>query len=1062
MIAAAVLTVSWSAWFRQYWRSAVWTLCSLLMASTTAISLSTGRIEPLFVSIILLLVGTATLAPWSVSWQVGLELVGVGSFAAGSLGAPSSPYQWLGLITVIALDHVWITVGRRNRAEISRGVQALRGNESRLEQKLDELDRAERRARRSEATLRRMFDATSETIVVTTFPDGTVLDVNPEFSRQTGYTREAALGATTLELGLWADPAARVEFVRQLLSTGQVRELEANFRTKDGTEIPTLISAAQFELDGETRVVTMTRDITVLKEAAKKLLESRDAFRKIIESSPDPITINRLSDGRYIQVGRKLAVAEYSRDEALGKTPRELNVWSEKREFKHFMEILRSKGRVRNLEVSFRTKSGEVAPCLISAVIVELNGDPCIVSFVRDVTNLKLIETKLKQSEATLRKVIEAFPDPITINTLSDGRFIAVNNAALQVTGYTREEMLDQHAAEFWSDRAQLGKFLKHMRTDSAVRNMEMGLRNKHGGVSPNLVSAVLADIDGKQSIISITRDITALKNTENELRAAREAALAAGRAKSEFLSSMSHEIRTPMNAILGMTEILWDSSLGQEQRRYLSIMRANGDALLKLINDILDLAKIESGRLQMETTEVKLDEVVDQVAETMAIRAHEKGLELSVRVAPDVPLNLIGDPLRLRQILINLVGNAVKFTETGAIVLSVERVTPDAAAVQPNAAIDESCLRFSVRDTGVGIPRDKLSLLFSSFTQADSSTTRKYGGSGLGLAIVKRLVELHGGEIHVESEPGRGSCFSFTAKFKVRAADSTPRLRSSIDLRGVRTLVTDDMAVNRLIIREILVKEGAEVSESEGGAQALTELERAKLAGTPYQLLLLDGRMPDMDGIEVLRRLRELDKDGASYGVAVVMLTSDDLGSQVARLPEVGVENYLVKPVRRSDLLATVARALGSHAPTEEASEAVASDPVRAPSLRILLADDSVDNRLLIRTFLKKTACELVEVPDGAAALQRFKERKYDLVLMDMRMPVVDGDTATRAIRAWERTENLAHTPVIALTASALVEDVRRCIEAGCDLHIAKPVKRATLLSAIRQLANPDALSAP
>ncbi|HVA80088.1 MAG TPA: PAS domain S-box protein [Candidatus Binataceae bacterium] len=1058
LIGAAVLAVTWTAWFSRYWRSTVWTLCCTLLASTTAISIANGQIEPLFVSIILLLIGAATLVPWSASWQVGLELAGVGSFAAGRFGAPLSPYHWLGLITVIALAHFWNTVGRSNRAELSRGVQALRENEVRLEQKVIELDHAERRARQSQATIRRMFDATSETIIVSKLPDGTILDVNPEFTRQTGYTKEAALGASTLDLRLWVDLATRAKFISQIQSTGKIRELETRLRTKDGTEVPVLISAARIELDGEACVVSMMRDITVLKDATKKLLESQDAFREIIESSPDPITINRLSDGRYMQLGREFAVAEYSRDEALGKTPEELNLWNDRRELKHFMETLRRKGLVRNMEVSFRTKSGDLTPCLISATIIEIGGEPCIVSFVRDVTIMKRAETRLRQSEATLRVVIEAIPDPITINALSDGRYIAINNAWAQATGYNREDALGRPVTDLWADPGQMREFLRRLRTDSAVLNMEMGLRNKDGGVSPNLVSAVLADIDGEQSIISITRDITALKNTENELRAAREAALAAGRAKSEFLSSMSHEIRTPMNAILGMTDILWENSPTQEQRRYLSIMRSNSDALLNLINDILDLAKIESGRLQMETTDLKLDELIDKVAEMMAIRAHEKGLELSVRVAPDVPVHLIGDPLRLRQILINLVGNAVKFTETGGIVLSVDRATPDAAAAQPHGASDGLRLRFSVRDTGVGIPSDKLGMLFSSFTQADSSTTRKYGGSGLGLAIVKRLVELHGGEIYVESEPGRGSCFSFTAQFGAGSADSPARPSSAIDLSGVRTLVVDDTAVNRLIIREILAKESAEVSECESGAEALAELERAKCSGTPYRLLVLDGRMPGMDGIEVLRRLRELDKDGVGYRVVVVMLTSDDLGAQVASLREVGVESYLVKPVRRSELLATVARALGAQGPSTRGAEVSPADTVSVSPLRILLADDSEDNRLLIRAYLKKTACELVEAEDGAAALQRFKEGKYDVVLMDMRMPVVDGDTATRAIRAWERAEKLPRTPVIALTASALVEDVRRCLAAGCDLHVAKPVKRTTLVSAIYQLVNPDA----
>jgi two-component system sensor histidine kinase/response regulator len=543
----------------------------------------------------------------------------------------------------------------------------------------------------------------------------------------------------------------------------------------------------------------------------------------------------------------------------------------------------------------------------------------------------------------------------------------------------------------------------------------------------------------------------------EKELVAAREAALAASRTKSEFLSSMSHEIRTPMNAILGMADLLAeDPALTTEEHRYVETMRSNGNALLHLINDILDLAKIESGKLSLEAIGFDLEEVVERTLQTMSVRAHGKGLELTTRIMPEVPHNLIGDPLRLGQILINLIGNAIKFTEDGEVGLTV--ATESASA---DDAADAVRLRFSISDTGIGIPADKLATIFSGFSQADASITRRFGGSGLGLTIVTRLTKLMAGSVDVQSEVGRGSTFSFTVALPRDPQPPAVLSRKVARLDGLHILIVDDNDTNRLILREMLIKEGARPSEAVSGEAALAELARARVAGSPYRVMLLDYRMPGIDGAEVARRVlserRTRTSDGANPldKTMILMLTSEDLNTQLAKLREMGLRTYLVKPIRRIELLETIGRLL-----TSDGAVSVPSAPTRSTtearherSLRILLADDSPDNCLLIRAYFKTLPWKIEVADNGLLAIEKFKASAHDLVLMDVRMPEMDGLTATRVIRNWEETQGLPATPIIALTASALAEDVARSLTAGCDAHVSKPVRKATLIEAIRAL---------
>jgi len=563
-----------------------------------------------------------------------------------------------------------------------------------------------------------------------------------------------------------------------------------------------------------------------------------------------------------------------------------------------------------------------------------------------------------------------------------------------------------------------------------------------------DLTTKTKTDYSGNDELAKLSATINnmthELATMKQDLIDAREGALASSRAKSEFLSSMSHEIRTPMNAVLGMAELLLDSELSAEQRRYLDIMVANGNSLLGLINNILDMAKIESGRLEVDKTEFELTELIDETISGFGVRAHGKGLELAARIAPGVPERLVGDPLRLRQVLVNLIGNAIKFTELGEVVLNIEQ---DPESHQPGR------LLFSVSDTGIGIPKDKLDSLFADFTQVDSSTTRRYGGTGLGLAIAKRLVDLMGGRIWVESELDKGSKFSFTAQLELAPHVITPKAQGVQSLAGYRILIVDDNENNRLIAREMVTNRGAEVAEAASGPEAIDAVRSAADAGRPYRIILLDMRMPGMDGLEVAKRIQQ---EKLPIRPVVLMLSSDDLKIQVNRLKEFALDAYLVKPITRKELLGAIRRIVNDpDSKTAEALSACAAEEkiAHAQVGKILAVDDSPDNRLLIAALLRREPYQLEFAEDGQQAFDKFTSDHYDLVLMDMLMPKVDGLTATGMMRKWEKDHGAVPTPIIALTASALQGDVARALDAGCDGHLAKPIKKILLVSAIRSV---------
>ncbi len=658
-------------------------------------------------------------------------------------------------------------------------------------------------------------------------------------------------------------------------------------------------------------------------------------------------------------------------------------------------------------------------------------------SFNTMTSRLERSRSQLEELARKYRGIFENAMEGI-FQTTPDGQIITVNSAMAKLLGYdSGAEVCEALTApDLYAKPEERQAVVKALLHDGRIRDHALQFRRKDGGaVWVELSAHLFRENDGETVIEGMVRDITERLERENAERE-RQAAELASKAKSDFLANMSHEIRTPMNAVVGMTELALRTPLTPKQRDYLTKIRSSSRALLGIINDILDFSKIEAGKLSLEHVDFQLQEVLENTVNMVSHRAAEKGVELLASIAEDVPCSLRGDPLRLGQVLINLANNAVKFTERGEVEIRVERDSQPKQTPNGNGV----ALRLSVRDTGIGIPEDKIDMLFESFTQADGSTTRRFGGTGLGLAITRRLVEMMGGTVEVRSREGLGSTFIVRLVIDRQEQEREYLPRSGPDIAGLRVLVVDDNENARSILAEILQSFRFSVTAVAGGHEALAELRTTE---KPYDLVLMDWKMPDMDGVQTTRRIRE--ESRFNRLPLVIMVTAYGREEVLEQSRDVKVSALLDKPVNPSHLFDTILKVFSSelarvgeqHAEHAELMES----PARLAGARILLVEDMPINRQIAREILEYAGVLVDEAENGQEALDRLQKpgKAYDAVLMDVQMPVMDGLEATRRIRAMSELREL---PVIAMTAHAMERDKERCLEAGMNAHVAKPIE--------------------
>ncbi|BBL79986.1 hypothetical protein RxyAA322_18400 [Rubrobacter xylanophilus] len=900
--------------------------------------------------------------------------------------------------------------------------------------------------------------------------EGNIADCNAEACRSLGYSREELLRmnvrdfATNLVRRDHRPPGEPTLWERALSGDpGVVAGVHfGEHRRRDGTTFPVEVRVGPVVYDGRRMILASARDITERKRKEEELRRAEERYRRLIEQIPGIVYIEDIETGATLYDSPKIEeILGYPAD-TYKSDPHywQKIVHPEDRELLRREEEKALKTGKLSVEYRVLAQDGRVVWVREEAIVIPGEQGQASVwqGLILDITERKQAEQALYESEQRFRR---SFDDaPIGMALVSpEGRFLQVNRALCEIIGYPPERLMQKtfqeitHPEDLEKDLALLRRLMAR-----EIPRYQMEKRYIHASgriVWAQLSVSMVTDEKGEPlHFIGQVQDITERKRIEEELREAKEQAEAASRAKSEFVANMSHEIRTPMNGIIGMAELLLDTPLDPEQEEYARTIRSSGETLLSILNDILDFSKIEAGRLTLERIPFEIHREVEEVASLLATRAHAKGLELVCFVEPEVPPLLEGDPFRLRQVLTNLIGNAIKFTDEGEVV--VQASLSDGSPT-PEGTVE---LRFEVTDSGIGMSEEQQRRLFEAFSQADASTTRRYGGTGLGLAISRQLVEMMGGTIGVRSSPGEGSTFHFTARFSLPGSDGgsppekaetyvgpPPEDRES--LAGLKVLIVDDNATNRTILCRQLEAWRMHPKSVPGAEEAMRELAESGTfdgSSSGYELIILDMQMPDVDGLELARRIRERLPTGARSSPRLLLLTSMDPDIK-ERARASGIEATLQKPVRQSQLYDAIANLLQRKerrpAPRPAARERAASGGL------VLLAEDNPVNQRVASRMLHRLGYEVEVAQDGEEALEKLfgeEGREYAAVLMDIQMPRMDGLEATRRIRNKEEEEGLPRLPIIAMSAHAMQEDRTRALEAGMDHYISKPVKTAVL----------------
>ncbi len=947
--------------------------------------------------------------------------------------------------------HIGLSEGKKKNGEtmpleIITGNLSGHGDAVLLLRDITERKRAEEELRESEEKYSNLFQHSYDAIFLHDL-DGKIIDVNQKVLNLFGYTKEQILSLTILDLHP-EEALEKSKWAFETISADGVVSLEIDFKKTDGGIFPAEVSSSLFEVRGKKVVQGIVRDITERKSMEEALRESEKKHRTIVEQSLQGLAV--VQDFRILFANSALAeISGYPVEEMLSLSPEEVKslVHAEDRDlvWRRFRDRLAGKSTSPHYEFRIVCKDGTVRWLEMFATRIDYRGKLAVQAAFMDITERKQAKEKLQESEKKYRTLVETAQEGIGILD-PDENIIFVNQAFADLLGYQKEELLSLNLSQI-SDKEQLTEFRREtaMRRHGNSSTYETKLYTKAGEPKYfSLSASPLFDEKGTfTGTMGLLADITEHKQVEENLRKAKEQAEDANRLKSEFLANMSHEIRTPMNAIIGMTDITLDTDLTEEQRDYLGTVKESARGLLELLNDILDLSKIEADRVELETIDFDLRVTVEGVADTLATKASAKGLELACIIHSQVPCLLRGDPGRIRQILTNLLGNAVKFTEEGEVVIRVEL---------EEETEDSAKLVVSVVDTGVGIPADQQAWIFESFTQADGSTTRKHGGTGLGLSISRRLAEMMGGRIGVESEPGKGSRFWFTVALQKQEDSHEDLPPVAPDIRGMRILVVDDNQTNRTILVKMTESFGCSPEAVETGKEAIQALKRAAHKEKLFDLVLLDMQMPGMDGEETLGAIRQ---DPDIKDVTVIILTSLGVRGDVARLQALGGAGYLTKPIKQSQLFDTIITVLSRQ------KRVVGQEPIRIVTrhtiaeekrrkTRILLAEDNPMNQKLAVALLKRAGYLIDAVENGRLAVEAINRRAYDLVLMDVQMPEMDGFEATRAIR--KKQDERKDIPIVAMTAHAMKGDREKCLQAGMDDYVAKPIEPQELLGTIEK----------
>jgi two-component system, sensor histidine kinase and response regulator len=779
-----------------------------------------------------------------------------------------------------------------------------------------------------------------------------------------------------------------------------------------------------------------------VEQSHEALRDSAERYRELFDNAKDAIYVHDLS-GTYLAANRAAEnMVGYTRDEILGRNFSEFLAPEYAAQINASLHSKLEDKTPTTYEVEVRARDGSLVPIEVSSRLIYEKGEVIgVQGMARDITERKQAQQKLRESEEKYRTILERIEDGYFEVDLK-GTYEFVNDSFCRIAGREASELLGVSYREFFSPEVCAVLYETYngvYRTGESLKGFEYEVTRKDGTKAFVEESVSLRrDAAGRPiGFMGIRRDCTDRKRIEAELALSRDAALESTRLKSEFLANMSHEIRTPMNGVIGMTGLLLDTNLNDEQRDFTEIINSSANALMTVINDILDFSKVEAGKLRFEKHDFHLRDTVEDAVALLAERAQAKGIEFSSLIESDVVVDLRGDAGRLRQVLTNLLGNALKFTSAGEVTL---RVT---SAGETDTHVT---LRFAVVDTGIGISAKTQSKLFAAFVQADGSTTRKYGGTGLGLAISKQLVELMGGEIGVESEPGAGSTFWFTAKLEKQRAGKAAVTAAPVELENARVLVVDDNETNRRILEHQLASWGMQSTCVAGGAEALMVLRQAAAAGEVYDVAILDMQMPEMDGLTLARTIK---REPATKGTRLLMLTSLGQRGDTAGATEAGIARILVKPVKQSMLFDALAGMM--HQPGGDAGESYpepargrgseSRDENQASSLRILLAEDNPVNQKVAVMQLRKLGYTVDAVSNGFEVLQVLEKFSYPIVLMDCQMPGMDGYEVTAEIRRREQN-NSSGTTIIAMTAHALAGEREKCLAAGMNDYLSKPVK--------------------